>query len=378
MEYLRFIFSSIISFIINIIPRKPAEPFNKILLVRLDHIGDMACSLEAIHNIRRENNNASIKLITGKWNEELFLNGSLINDIIIYNSPAFTRDKAQKTTWKDRFQIYKNLRKENIELIIDFRSDFFIMLISLLLYPHLRRDRGTIRVRTKIKSILNKVFKLKKTISVHERETNKEIVINLLHEYKDSSDFFCFSVEENDWLVNFLEEKKLRVGFYSVLHPGASWEYKRWNYKNFREIGRFLYEKYGLKSFIIGTKDEFEIGNKISENEGTIFYNIIGKTSLRQTMILIKNAAMVICNDSSPMQLASRMDIPTIAILGPSEVEKFAPIGKNVIYFHKKVECNPCRQITCKYPELPCVNLNSVQEVQKGIESLLDKMPKKP
>ena len=374
MEYLRFIFSSIISLIINIIPGEPSKPINKILLIRLDHIGDMVCSLEAIYNIRREYNYSTIKLITGVWNKELFLNSSLVDEVIVYNSPVFTRDETQITSWKDRSLILKNLYKEKFDIVIDFRSDYFIMVVSLLLFPRLRRDRGSVRIKMKFNSILNNMFNLQKKVPVHETATNKEIVITMLSEYKESNDFFRFLAEEFNWFKKFLEGKNLKTGFYSVLHPGASWEYKRWDYKNFREIGKYLYEKYGLKSLIIGTSDEFELGNKISDNDDKIFYNIIGKTSLRQTMILLKNSAAVICNDSSPMQIASRMDVPTIAIMGPSEVKKFAPIGDKVIYFHKHVECNPCRQITCKYPEFPCVNLNSVNEVKRGIESLLEKI----
>lgn len=371
MEYFRFVFSSVISFLINIIPGRSFKSIQNILLIRLDHIGDMVCTLEAMQNLRREYKNAKIILVTGKWNQGLFSESSLVDEIIIYNSPVFTRDKSQITSWSNRLILFKHLKKIKFELIVDFRSDYFMALISLMLFPALRKDRGTVRIIAKFKSISNKLLKKNNLFPVHEIETNKEIVIGLLHKYEISNKVFNFSDKEISWLYKYLKEKKLKEGLYSILHPGASWEYKRWDYKNFREVGKFLYDKYGLKSFIIGTKDEYEIGEKISFGKEEFLYNIIGKTSLRQTMILIKYAAAVICNDSSPMQIASRMDVPTIAILGPSEVKKFAPLGSKVIYFHKHIECNPCSQITCKYPALPCVNLNSVSEIESGIDNLL-------
>jgi heptosyltransferase III len=366
MEYIRFVFSTIVTACINLFGRE--KNFNNILIVRLDHIGDMVCTLQAISSIRKKYNSAQISLLTGSWNSELFINTALVNKVLIYNSHAFTREKSKITSLHQRFILFKNLRKEKYDLIIGFRDDFFSIIISFLIFPKRRTDRGSVRIKLKIRQLLSKI-----KISQHEIETNKQIVLPLLENYIEQEVFFNFQDTEEHWLDNFLSGNKLKRKDYAILHPGASWEFKRWSPKNFQEVGSYIYYKYNLKSVIIGTAAENFLGEIIVAGKENNFINLIGKTTLRQTIMLVLNSAVSVCNDSSPMHIAAQSGIPTIGMMGPAEIEKFAPKGKNVIFFHKKAECYPCKQVKCKFPDNPCVNYNTPDEVISGLENLINK-----
>ena len=189
-------------------------------------------------------------------------------------------------------------------------------------------------------------------------------------------DYFPAVKEEKLWLSEFFLKHIISQGNYAIMHPGASWKYKRWKAENFRIIGKYLYDRYKLRTILIGTTDEMELGEKICLGNKEIFINVIGQCSLRESILLINNSKIAICNDSGPMHIAAQSNIPTIGLMGSSDIDKFGPVGKNVLLFHKKLECYPCAQVICKYPLLPCVDLNTPEEIIKGIQYFLDPVEK--
>lgn len=370
LEKLRYSVSAFVSIIINMFGKNPEGTAEKILLIRLDHMGDMVYTFEAIRNLRREYRDSKISLITGAWNSELFINSPLIDSVVIYNSPSFARKKDEVTCLADRFALSKSLKKMNFDLVVSFRDDFFTIFLSLFLLPRFRRDVGTIRILTKVRKLMN-MFSNGVAFPKHEMDINKEAVLPLVSAYEHGGNFFRFTPEEEEWAEKFFEANNLRRKAYAIIHPGAFWRFRRWDYHRFREVGSFIFDRFGLRSVIIGSSEESEIGSKICEDYSSKFVNIIGITSLRKMIILIANAAITVCNDSGPMHLSSQLGTITICLLGPAEIQRFGPRGDRVVYFHKRVECWPCKQITCKHPELPCVNLTSASEVIDAIQNEL-------
>ncbi len=368
VEKLRFIASFLVSIIVNSFGKNPRRTARNILIIRLDHMGDVIYTLEAMQNIRREYPKCHICLVTGSWNTELFINSPLIDSLIIYNSPVFTRKMEEAAGFKDRIALLMSLKKMHFDMIISFRDDFFTIFLALFLFPQFRKDIGTIRLLAKLKQLSDKFLMKDADPSQHEIETNKKVILPLIDTYVHSNEFFQFTTEEEGWLEEFLRTHNLKKKDYAIIHPGAFWKFRRWDYSRFKEVGLFLYDKFGLKSVIIGLSDELDIGRKICEGDKRKFLNIIGETRLRETLILIANATIMICNDSGPMHFASQLGMLTICLLGPAEIQRFGPRGNRVFYFHKQVECWPCKQISCKRPQLPCVNLTTSSEVIKVIE----------
>ena len=55
------------------------------------------------------------------------------------------------------------------------------------------------------------------------------------------------------------------------------------------------------------------------------FFNLTGKTNLVELVALIKKAKVVVSNDSGPMHLAAALEIPVVALFGPTSPERFGP-----------------------------------------------------
>lgn len=368
MEYIFLFISSIVSLVIKIFSFKKDE--GPILIIRLDHLGDMVCSLSAINKLKETYPLRRIDILTGEWNASLLQNSRILDNVYLYNSPAFTRDKSKVHDFKQRLLLFRKLKKNKYTQIISFRDDYFCSFMSLLLFPSVRKDRGTFRIKLKVNNLINK-FSHKENLAVHEITSNFIISEVKIEKNSFDSPIFFFSEEEKKVFSDELKNYGLSPQKYAVIHPGASWEYKRWNALNFKKTAEYLFHQYNLPVILLGTTDEKNIGVKISENDEVFIKDKIGDTSLRLTIFLILHSKIAVCNDSSLMHIAAQSGIPTIGLMGPGEIEKFSPLGKRVLFYHKKVECYPCKQIECKYPNNPCVNLISVIDVKSGIDKLL-------
>ena len=371
MEYLLFLLSSLLSIYFNKLKNINKLQIKNILVVRLDHLGDMVCSINSLQMLRQKFPDANIILLTGKWNVDLIANNPIIDNLFIYNSKRFSRNINQVSTKTEKKQIRNSLYNLKPDLIVGLRDDFFTLKLTWNLHPKFRLDRGTTRIKIKMYSILNILRLSSKELDNHEISTNEMTLKSLNLSNYIIVPAFYLSEDENFWFNNFLKEKGLEKNNYAVIHPGASWSFKRWHPSNFYLIGEYLRISYNLKMIIIGSADETNIGAEIEENGKDHFINLVGQTTLRQSIIIICNAKIAICNDSSPMHIAAVSGIPTIGLMGPADPSKFSPRGAKAIYHHIKVDCHPCDQKECIRPEMPCIELISPKMVMASIRELL-------
>lgn len=371
-EKMGFVISFAVSWVINLFGKNPQGKAGSILIFRLDHMGDMVYTFQAIENLRDAYPNSKISLVTGSWNRALLVNNPGVDSLIIYDSPMHARNREEAAGLRDRIALLKLLWKQKFDLVISFRDDLFTIFVSLVLFPQFRRDAGTVRILTKLRR-MGIIRSEGGEFPHHEMDTNREVVLPLIREYRPVRKIFYFAEEEEEWVAEFLRANKIERGRYAILHPGASWKFRRWDYMRFQEVGRFLYDSFHLRAVVIGSGDEEEIGRAICGDDDGTFLNAVGTTALRQSMLMIANAALTVCNDSGPMHLSCQMGKLTVCLLGPADFDRFGPRGDRVIWFQKRPECYPCKQSVCVHPDLPCVNLISSTEVKKAIEDALVK-----
>ena len=105
---------------------------------------------------------------------------------------------------------------------------------------------------------------------------------------------------------------------------------------------------------------------------------MIGKTTVGQMAALIKLSHLFIGNDSGPLHMALSLDIPSIALFGPTSPEQVIAHTENFIAISKEINCSPC------YLHQPgfkpqCDNRRCLEDIQaeeviKSIETMLDKI----
>ena len=85
---------------------------------------------------------------------------------------------------------------------------------------------------------------------------------------------------------------------------------------------------------------------------------------------LMQRAALVITNDSASLHLASALYIPTVAIFGPTDADKYGPTATQSRTIRRHLFCSPCEQALCRFSH-ECMRFISAEEVYEAAKQLL-------
>jgi heptosyltransferase-2 len=105
-------------------------------------------------------------------------------------------------------------------------------------------------------------------------------------------------------------------------------------------------------------------------------YNLAGQLSLRQAIAAISFCHLFVSNDSGLMHIASSLDIPLIALFGPTQPHKTGPLNEKTKVIHYPAACQyaPCLHRECPLDH-PCMKAITVDEVVETMVSLLSSSP---
>ncbi|MFI5220546.1 MAG: glycosyltransferase family 9 protein, partial [Bacteroidia bacterium] len=247
---------------------------------------------------------------------------------------------------------------EKFDLIIDLRGDFKTQWFALKHSPKIRLDRGTVR-------FFNKFFRPQHP---HEVYTNLQVLEPVIGKVNEPVEINLLFGEENKIAAgNFISSNQIKA--FAIFHSGARKFLRQLPGEKFATLAKYLKEKYFLDIVFVGTGDELDDIRKIQEQINFTTYVFSG-FSLLDFAALSSKASLMIGNESGPMHLSAAVNIPVIGLFGPGEPHVFSPYGKKATYVHHKLECNPCDQIHCKYPDNPCMHRIKAEEIIEKIESL--------
>lgn len=160
---------------------------------------------------------------------------------------------------------------------------------------------------------------------------------------------------------------------YAVINPGAAFgAAKCWLPERFAEVCDRLRTELNLLSVIVGAPGESPLMREIARRAKTevICCDEPG-TTLGSLKILIRDAALLICNDTGPRHYGNAFDVPTVTIFGPTHQEWTDTDYAGEIKIQVPVECGPCQLPTCPL-DLRCMAGVTTEMVMARIRRLLD------
>lgn len=113
---------------------------------------------------------------------------------------------------------------------------------------------------------------------------------------------------------------------YCVLFPGSRSAARIWPAGNFATLADFVYRTYGWTIVVAGApSDRLYADAFISLYAGHDFIDLCGKTSLPQTLTLLKHARCMISVDTGSIHLAASVGCPVFGIFNGSQYGRFSP-----------------------------------------------------
>lgn len=115
-----------------------------------------------------------------------------------------------------------------------------------------------------------------------------------------------------------------RIAEFAILNPGAGWGAKRWPADRYGHVARGL-AKCSVRSIVSYGPGEEELAREVEAAGGGAATAI--KTSISELIALTRRAKLLVGGDTGPLHLAAALQVPVVAIFGPTDPARNGPYG---------------------------------------------------
>ena len=164
-----------------------------------------------------------------------------------------------------------------------------------------------------------------------------------------------------------------RSGPYACVHAGAQLPSRRWPLARFAVVARALHER-GLRVVLTGAPSEQALAVELSgllAASGVPHVNLVGCTGLWALGTLLRDARLLVCNDTGVSHIAAALRVPSVVVACGSDVARWAPADRALHrVLAKPAPCRPCGHAVCPVGHGCALDLG-VDEVLQAVADLL-------
>lgn len=308
----------------------------RILLLKLDHIGDFIITLDAFATIRNSWPNAHIDLVCGSWNETLAEETRLFDrvfccDFFTESGVDFDRD-SMMAPGLAKFQA---LGLSRYDLAIDLR--YYGDTRHLLLHTDAKYRAGYAVAGIELDVSLPEVPETQMVAQVGAR--GLALVAAVVATFASSNGRAADILLQGRSPINFFKDGRV-IG----IAPGTGNPIKSWGRERFRHFVQLLNELGGYKFVLIGGARDCGDAKFIIESLPDVdCINLTGKKRISDLPPIFVGFDLFIGNDTSTTHMAALLGVPTICVFaGQSHISSWRPLGRRVITLKRMLECSPC------------------------------------
>ncbi|MCW8825014.1 MAG: glycosyltransferase family 9 protein [Gammaproteobacteria bacterium] len=274
-------------------------------------IGDISHTLPILRTIQAAWPTTQISWIIGKTEYELVKDIEGVEFIIF--------DK--KRGLKGYFDIRKQLKGRQFDLLLHMQMSIRSSLISLFINSPIKL--GFDRARAKDYQWLFTNHK----IAARERE-------HVIDSFFGFTDAIGISERVVEWNIPIPEEaqqyaeQQLPDGAkYLIISPCSSMAYRNWLPDRYATVADYAVKNLGYQVVLTGGNSPIEqkYAIEIIELMEEVPINLIGKSSLKQLLAVLKRAEIVIAPDSGPAHLATAVGTPVIGLYACTNPDRARP-----------------------------------------------------
>jgi len=366
MEYLFLAASSIVSAITNAFHPRACAGERHIVVFKLDHIGDLVTAVPELRRIRGRHPDAEVTLVVGSWCEELATSLLPVDVVAVYDSPRFERGVGGPSG--ARRGLREILARRSYDLAYGFRDDAASLGFCLFGGAARRRDRGTIRIRDRMRRMAAVMRHQGDPGPLSEAETNLLIVDVHAEPDPDTNPLAPRRIDVERVTEDVRRARSDAGGPLVVLHPGAVWGHRRWPADRYSDLAVRLRDEFDAVVFVTGSSDERELADRaFAPGAGRV---VAGEYGISTVSALLAQADVFVGADTGITHLASAMGAPVVVLFGPGDPRRFSPIGERVATLYERQDCSPCAQTVCNH-DSACMKAITVEAVLQAVRGIL-------
>lgn len=315
----------------------------RFLFLQMDSIGDVIMTQPAWSALKEAIPDAKTDLICRSHVAPLFIEDPSIKRI-------FTIETYKYRSWLPKdFRIIEKIWKEGeYDLIIDCTENPLTAGICAMpsapVSLGLKRSSGFPSLRVSLSDAYDHTF----TYPVGEPV--RDVLFRLVSPWLDAHQvkkppLLYFSDSKMQEARDWLEKKGLIYKSYIVAHPGAKWPPRRWPLDHWWALIKKLRNELYYPVLLLGGISDNSILKYIGGDSQDPSLPLLASEDIALSAAIIKMARVCVCHDSGAMHIAAAVGTPSVAIFGPMNPQKTAPLPEEGCHpLHIPMFCSPCTQ----------------------------------
>ena len=334
------------------VPPPPPEHVGRILVIRPGGIGDAVLFYPMLEALRASWPGASLHVLAERRNAGLFKANDRVDKVFSYDEGLGTQLRAALAGPYD--------------LVIDTEQYHYLSAVI----AHMARARFSCGFDTRGRGGLfsHRVHYDDQKYEVFSFLDLARTVTGRIHPFDPEAPFFPVRAE-----LLAAAEKEYGVGRGSrsvVIQPGASITQKCWEPEKFLELARWLGGR-GYRTVLVGGGTEQEAARRIAQGvPGGKALDLCGRIPLAMTAAVVSQCDLYVGSDTGVLHIAYGVGTPTVHLIGPGVLEKWAPKGSRYQAISKKLPCSPCIRYNyvppCPY-DTECMKMIGLDEVIEAV-----------
>ena len=354
----------------------PADrPIRRILLLRLERIGDLLMVLDAVREARRLWRDAEIDLAVGHWNQPLAALIPEVSGVERADAPWLVRPGETRAGWSALLARARQWRRRRYDLVINFEPDIRSNLIAWM--------TGAPR-RVGYSSGGGGAFLTAATAYLPDSHvsTNARALVE-----RAAGRSLPAGPQSHGPKLTLTPETRARartvLGAFTRplvgVHAGGGRESKQWHLDRFADVARALASGRGATIVLTGAdSDRPQIDRVRAGLSGVPVIDVGGALELPTLAAVLGELDVLITGDTGPMHLASAMGTPIVALFGPSNPARYGPRAAIERVLRIDLPCSPCGQVRlpperCRGHVPDCLDGIGVDAVVAAAMDVLDR-----
>ncbi|MBI3977222.1 MAG: glycosyltransferase family 9 protein [Chloroflexi bacterium] len=347
-------------------PGPPAQP-ERILVVRLDTIGDVLLSEPAIAALRARFPSARVDLVVGGAGAQVLQGHPAVDRFVVYRAPWHAAWRGQRVDLRrelrELWAVLAGLRRTRYDLAVELRGDFRDILFAALSGARWLAGnswRGGA-------ALLDQDVPV--DVDTHRVEWCLGIAGGLGCDTRPRPPALALAGAHREAALRALDGAG--TGPRVAVHLGAGFASKCLPVATFAAALEELARRHGAEIVVIGGPEDRNLAEELSTHLRRPLRNLVGRLSLLETAATIEQCHLFVGNDSGPMHLAAAVGTPVVTFFGPSEPWRYHPYGVRYRLLERDLSCRPCDHVHCVHGENRCLTQLSPASIVTAAEALL-------
>jgi ADP-heptose:LPS heptosyltransferase/GT2 family glycosyltransferase len=141
----------------------------------------------------------------------------------------------------------------------------------------------------------------------------------------------------------------LRAGLFDRpvvgVHPGSGNVLRQWPAEHFGALIDLILDAFDVHVALIGAPNEAAVAAAVLENTRATdrIWSLVGLTTLGEAPMLMRSLQMFVGNNSGPHHIAAALGVPTVGVhSGVVSAREWGPLGPMAAAVQREMSCSPC------------------------------------